>query len=136
MTLELFIPIIPRHQRLLTRLIEQFKIDPYGSIGWKGLLDEDEPFTVDQLFKPLVDRGLVEDLTREMGRSGIYFVHITKAGIICHGMGMMLKEPRHLKPHEVRENGKAIAALAKPPKTESASGANPYDPNEEREAIG
>ena len=112
---ELFMPIIPRHQKLLTRLIEQFKVDPYGSIGWRGLLEENEAFTIDQLFKPLVDRGLVEDLTEHMGRSGTYFVHITKLGMICQAMGVMLKEPRILTGDEVTKYLAAHLPTSPPP---------------------
>ena len=90
-----FMPIIPRHQRLLERLAEQIRIDRYGAIGWKGLLDEGETFTIDELFKPLVERGLVEDLSHtDLGKAGIYFVHITPIGLRCLDLGMMLKEPR------------------------------------------
>ena len=90
------------HQRLLTRLVEQYKVDPYGSIGWRGLLDEDEAFTMDQLFKPMVERGLVEDLTQQMGASGVYFVHITPLGKLCLSLGMILKECRVMTPDDMK----------------------------------
>jgi hypothetical protein len=101
---EFFMPIIPRHRRLLERLAEQLKKDRYGAIGWRGLMDEDEPFTVDQLFKPLQERGLVEDLTAtDLGKAGVYFVHITPLGLRCLGMGLMLKEPRIVSEKEMNK---------------------------------
>lgn len=97
-----FMPIIPRHQRLLAKLEEQRRVDQFGGIGWRGLMDEEEPFTIDQLFKPLMERGLVEDLSQtEIGNAGIYFVRITKLGMICLRLGMMLKEPRPTTEKEI-----------------------------------
>ena len=106
------VPIIPRHLRILQRLIEQRKIDQFGCIGWRGLLDDPETFTMDQLFKPLVDRGLIEDLSQtEMGRGGTLFVRITPLGQFCYGIGYMLKEPRPTTELEIR---KYIADVAPP----------------------
>ena len=106
------VSIIPRHLRILQRLIEQRKIDQYGCIGWRGLLDDPETFTMDQLFKPLVDRGLIEDLSQtEMGQGGTFFVRITPLGQFCYGIGYMLKEPRPTTELEIR---KYIADVAPP----------------------
>lgn len=99
---EHFMPIIPRHHRLLVRLREQLKADQFGGIGWRGLMDDDEEFTIDQLFKPLMDRGMVEDLSHsELGAAGVYFVRITTIGLRCLNLGMMLKEPRHTSEKEM-----------------------------------
>jgi hypothetical protein len=98
------IAIIPRHQRILARLIEQRKADRYGCIGWRGLLDDPETFTMDQLFKPLMDRGLIEDLTQtELGRGGSCFVRITPLGSFCYGIGYMLKDARPTTELEIRK---------------------------------
>jgi len=92
---EHFMPIIPRHIRLLEKLRDQLRVDMLGGIGWRGLMDENEPLTVDQLFKPLMDRGLIEDLSHTpLGPAGIYFVRITSIGVRCLNLGLMLKEPR------------------------------------------
>jgi hypothetical protein len=92
---EHFVPIIPRHRRLLEKLREQLKVDEYGGMGWRGLMDEDEEFTIDQLFKPLMERGMVEDLSHTaLGNAGIYFVRITRTGLKCLSLGVMPKDPR------------------------------------------
>jgi hypothetical protein len=105
------IAIIPRHLRILGALIERRKIDQFGAIGWRGLMDDPETFTMDQLFKPLRDRGLVEDLSAEMGNGGTYFVRITKLGQFCYGIGYMLKDPRPTTEAEIR---KYITELPRP----------------------
>lgn len=98
------VPIIPRHLRILQRLMEQRKTDQYGCIGWRGLLDDPETFTMDQLFKPLQDRGLIEDLSQtEMGHGGTYFVRITPLGAFCFGIGYMLKDARPTTELEIRK---------------------------------
>jgi hypothetical protein len=102
--LEKFMPIIPRHQRLLSDLVAVRNRDVFGGIGWAALLDEDEQFTIDQLFKPLRDRGLIEDLTgTELGERGAMFVRITPVGQKCLGLGWMLKEPRPMHDGEVKK---------------------------------
>lgn len=89
------IAIIPRHLRILGRLIEIRRTDQYGCIGWRGLLDDPETFTMDQLFKPLIERGLIEDLSSTpMGHAGTYFVRITPLGQFCYGIGYMIKDAR------------------------------------------
>jgi hypothetical protein len=94
--------MIPRHERLLKRLVEQKGIDRYGGIGWRGLMDENELYTIDQLFKPLIERGLVEDLSAtELGQRGTYFVRITPLGEHCLSLGLMLLEPRSMTPREM-----------------------------------
>jgi hypothetical protein len=101
--IKLFMPIIPRHHRLMVRLVEQKTIDTFGCIGWRGLMDENELFTIDQLFKPLVERGLVEDLSKsDLGNAGAYFVRITPLGEYCLALGYMLREPRVMTDAEVK----------------------------------
>jgi hypothetical protein len=101
--MDMFMPIIPRHTRLLQRLVEQKKNDKYGMIGWRGLMDAEEPYTIDQLFKPLLERGLVEDLSKtEMGGPGIYFVRITPMGEHCLSLGYMLKAPRPMNAADLK----------------------------------
>lgn len=106
------IPIIPRHLRILAELIERRKVDQYGCIGWRGLMDNPEVFTMDQLFTPLLKRGLIEDLSKTpMGNGGAYFVRITPLGQFCYGIGYMIKEPRESTELEIR---KYIADVAVP----------------------
>jgi len=98
------VAIIPRHLRILGALIERRKVDMFGCIGWKGLLDDPESFTMDQIFRPLVERGLIEDMSStEMGNAGSYFVRITPLGQFCYGIGYMLKEPRPTTELEIRK---------------------------------
>jgi hypothetical protein len=98
------IPIIPRHLRVLGRLIEQRRTDQYGCIGWRGLLDDPETFTMDQIFKPLVERGLIEDLSQTpLGHGGTYFVRITPLGQFCYGIGYMIKDARPTTEAEIRK---------------------------------
>lgn len=105
------IPIIPRHLRVLGALIERRRIDQFGCIGWKGLLDDPETFTMDQIFKPLVERGLIEDMTQTMGNGGTYFVRITPLGQFCYGIGYMIKDARPTTEAEIK---KYITTPAKP----------------------
>jgi hypothetical protein len=101
---EQFIAIMPRHQRLLTDLWEQRKFDPFGGIGWRGLMDDDEMFTPEQLFEPLIERGLIEDLQEaHQSESGKFFVHITALGIMCMNFGRMLREPRKPSTNELKQ---------------------------------
>lgn len=91
---EHFVEILPRHQRLLERLIEQKKVDMLGAIGWRGLLEGDDDWTMDELFQPLIERGLVEDLTANPdfgAKGGQYFVRITALGNMCASFGWMPK---------------------------------------------
>jgi hypothetical protein len=94
-TREQFMVIIPRHQRILKELTDQKPKDQFGGIGWGALRDEDDPLSYEQLFGPLMNRGLIEDLTQtEMGSSGKYFVRITQLGTVCMNLGLMLRDER------------------------------------------
>jgi hypothetical protein len=99
---EQFMTIIPRHQRVLKELTKQRKKDQYGGIGWGALRDEDDAFTYEQLFEPLLARGLIEDLTAtDFGIGGKYFVRITPLGTLCMGLGLMLRDARKLTNAEI-----------------------------------
>jgi len=101
---EHFMPIIPRHKRLLEDLRAQKARDFLGGIGWGALKDEDEPFTYEELFTPLMQRGLIEDLSAtELGAGGKYFVRITALGERCLSLGVMLKYPRHTTEQEIQK---------------------------------
>jgi hypothetical protein len=115
-----FMPIMPRHQRILGALEMRRHVDMFGGIGWKGLLDDEEVFDFDVLFQPLIDRGLIEDLSdTEMGPAGRYFVRITPLGRICNGIGLMLRAPRVTSEAELHKFGvlpfKSAALPAPPP---------------------
>lgn len=97
------IAIIPRHLRILGALIAQRKVDMFGCIGWKGLLDNPETFTMDEIFRPLVVRGLIEDMTLTMGNGGTYFVRITPLGQFCYGIGYMIKDQRVATEAEIKK---------------------------------
>jgi hypothetical protein len=100
---EKFVAIMPRHQRLLRDLYEQRKYDPFGGIGWRGLMDEDEQFTAELLFGPLLERGLIEDCSQaHQSESGKYFVHITALGIACMNVGYLPKDARHPSSAELK----------------------------------
>lgn len=102
---EHFMAIIPRHRKVLEDL-HKIHGRGYGEIGWKGLMEENEPFTAEQLFQPLLDRGLIEDLTNtELGSRGVYFVRITPLGILCLALGLMLKQPRKTSEQEMKKLG-------------------------------
>jgi hypothetical protein len=99
-----FMQIPPRHQRALEMLREQRTRDPLGAIGAGALRDEDDPFTLEQIANPLWERGLIEDLTgTEMETAGRYFVRITPLGLVCLGLGYMLREPRKATEHEMMQ---------------------------------
>jgi hypothetical protein len=107
--------IIPRHLRVLQELAAQKKKDYLGGIGWGALRDEDDLFTYEQLITPLLDRGLIEDLTAtELGPAGKYFVRITPLGTVCLGMGLMLRDARKVTDAEL----KALAIPAPAPPAE------------------
>jgi hypothetical protein len=100
---EQFIVIIPRHLRVLKELTTQKPKDLYGAIGWGALRDEDDAFSYGQLFGPLMERGLIEDLTAtEMGSAGKHFVRITPLGSVCMNLGLMLRDPRKLTVEELK----------------------------------
>jgi len=99
-----FMPIPPRHRRALELLMDQKKHDPYGAIGTGALRDEDDPFTLEQIAGPLLERGLIEDLTNtDFGRGARYFIHITPLGEVCLGLGYMLRDPRRTSEAEIRK---------------------------------
>lgn len=101
-----FMVIPPRHQRaleLLAVIARQPSRDILGAIGVAALRDEDEPFTLEQIVQPLWERGLIEDLTEtELGSGGRYFVRITTLGVVCLGLGMMLRDPRKVTEAEIQ----------------------------------
>jgi hypothetical protein len=98
-----FMPIPPRHHRALEMLIEQRKRDAFGGIGVGALRDEDDQFTLEEIVTPLWDRGLIENLTEtELGASGKYFVRITPLGVVCFGLGLMLREGRKVTEPEIQ----------------------------------
>ena len=103
---ERFMVIPPRHHRaleLLAVIAKQPSRDILGAIGVGALHDEDEPFTLEQIVKPLFERGLIEDLTEtELGAGGKYFVRITALGVVCLGLGMMLRDGRKATEAEIR----------------------------------
>jgi hypothetical protein len=98
-----FMQIPPRHQRTLEMLAviaKQPHRDIHGAVGIAALRDEDEPFTLEQIVDPLMERGLIENLSEtELGTGGRYFVRITRFGEMCLGLGYMLRESR--KPTQV-----------------------------------
>jgi hypothetical protein len=94
---------------VLQVLAAQRKKDHLGGIGWGALRDEEEPFTYEQIINPLLERGLIEDLTAtDLGSAGKYFVRITPLGIVCLGLGVMLRDPRRVTDAELK-------ALSVPP---------------------
>ena len=103
---EHFVQILPRHMRILTRLLEQAKADMFGSIGWKALIEGEDDWTMDELFVPLLQRGLIEDLTAvpDLGpKAGKYFVRITPIGAFCHSLGFMLKDRHRATEKEIQK---------------------------------
>ena len=81
-------PIIPLHQRILERLREQKKVDPYGLIG-KGFMGDDDGLaaigiTPVEAVTPLLERGMVieGDIIR-------FHIRITTFGEACLGFGLM-----------------------------------------------
>jgi hypothetical protein len=127
---EQFIAIMPRHQRLLADLYVQRKYDLFGGIGWRALMDEEEQFTPEQLFSPLLERGLIEDLTEvHKMETGKYFVHITALGIACMNFGKMLREPRKPDNHEMKqlmdsEKNRESQQTLRPEQTETLEAGN------------
>jgi hypothetical protein len=114
--------IIPRHLRVLQELAAQKKKDLLGGMGWGALKDEAEPFSDDMLFGPLLERGLIEDLTAtELGKGGNFFVRITPLGMLCMGLGLMLQESR--KPTDAELKALRLPAPPPPPEEFIPTGA-------------
>lgn len=112
-----FMAIPPRHQRALEMLavISRQPRDIYGAIGVAALRDEDEPFTLEQIVSPLMERGLIEDLSQtELGKGGKYFVRITRLGEICLSLGYMLREPRKVADPELKTLSDGLPREAEP----------------------
>jgi hypothetical protein len=131
-----FIVIPPRHRRALEMLREQKQRDLLGSIGRGALRDEDDPFTLEQIAEPLLQRGLIEDLTwTDLGAGGKYFVRITRLGEICLGLGYMLRETRKTTLEEM----KLLSATARAEVTllpaATAERLAKHDASDEKEAI-
>lgn len=111
---EHFIHINARHLRILDRLYNQRRMDLNGGIGWRGLIEGDDDWSMDELFVPLMQRGLIEDLTTvpELGpKAGQYFVRITPLGILCGRLGYMLRDPHK---GTVKEVEKYLDELPRP----------------------
>lgn len=132
-----FMAIPPRHRVALEMLLVQRRNrDGFGCIGTGALRDEDEPFTLEQIVKPLFERGLIEDLTEtDLGAGGQYFVRITQLGKACLGLGYMLRDPRTATEAEIKKSIEAevMTNLLPPPMLNT--NLSKYDPNEEKEAI-
>jgi hypothetical protein len=130
-----FMVIPPRYQRALEMLRAQRLRDPLGAIGKGAMRDEDEPFTLEQIVKPLFERGLIEDLTwTDLHEAGKYFVRLTQLGDICLSLGYMLRESRQVTLAEMRflaGQEKTITTL--PPGTTERLAQ--HDANQEKEAI-
>jgi hypothetical protein len=130
-----FMVIPPRHQRALEMLRAQRLRDPLGAIGKGAMRDEDEPFTLEQIVKPLFERGLIEDLTwTDLHEAGKYFVRLTQLGDICLSLGYMLRETR--KPTLAEWKGlmtEQAPITTLPPGT--AERLAQHDANQEKEAI-
>jgi hypothetical protein len=130
-TTEHFVQILPRHMRLLERLIEQQKVDLHGGIGWRGLIEGEDDWTMDDLFLPLLQRGLIEDLTAipEFGeKAGKYFVRITPIGKVCAAYGWMLKDRHKGTEHEFHKfAGELPAPQDSSPAQQTTSAIPPQD---------
>jgi hypothetical protein len=134
--------IPPRHRRALEMLREQKTRDSLGGIGKGALRDEDEPFTLEQIADPLLQRGLIEDLTwTDLGAGGKYFVRITPLGEACLGLGYMLRETRKATLAECKGIAEQAAITTPepmtlgPPPDASMRVRILADPNDEKEAI-
>lgn len=108
-----FMLIIPRHRQALQLLMDQRKKDAFGGIGVGALREEDDVFTLGQIVNPLMDRGLIEDLSRtELGAGGKYFVRLTPLGAYCLGMGYMLRVPRKSTEAEMKKYAGELPAAS------------------------
>lgn len=87
-----FMPIIPRHLRLLEFLRQRLTVDFVGGVGWGGCRDQHEALNDEQLFSPLIIRGMVRDCTLELGVMGRHFVKVTAFGLACLSYGLMPTE--------------------------------------------
>jgi hypothetical protein len=132
--------IPPRHLRALEMLRERRHLAGLGEIGRGALRDEDDVLTLEQIVEPLEQRGLIEDLTQtDLGDGGKYFVRITPLGSMCLALGYMLRETRKTTNEEMKLIAAALPEpmimTAPPTATQRVRYVNPYDPNEEKEAI-
>lgn len=92
---EKFMVIIPPHRRVLERLLAQKLVDALGMLGKAAVRGDNDVLTLAELTQPLLDRGMIEDLTKtEMGASGRLFLRITRIGELCLDMGVMLRDAR------------------------------------------
>jgi hypothetical protein len=124
---EHFVQIHVRHMRILARLIEQSKLDMFGSIGWKALIEGDDDWTMDELFLPLLQRGLIEDLTAvpDLGpKAGKYFVRITPLGAFCHSVGFMLKDRHKGTEKEMQKYADELQSLTSTSEPPTSTGEN------------
>jgi hypothetical protein len=130
-----FMVIPPRHLRALEMLRAQRLRDNLGAIGKGAMRDEDDVLTLEQIVDPLLERGLIEDLTwTDLREGGKYFLRLTQLGDICLSLGYMLREPRKVTLAEMRFLAAQNATITTlPPGT--AERLAKHDPNEEKEAI-
>lgn len=106
---EKFQPLNAVQRAVLSRLIEQKKKDWTGAMGWGFPVENPALYapgiilyrTLEELWRPLIVRGLVEDLRMVMPDRGKFFVRITLLGERCTKLGVMLAEPRILTTQEM-----------------------------------
>lgn len=113
--------------RILARLIEQAKADMFGSIGWKALIEDEDDWTMDELFLPLLQRGLIEDLTAvpDLGpKGGKYFVRITPLGGLCYSLGFMLKDRHKGTEKEIQKYADELQSITPTSETPASTGEN------------
>ena len=86
-----WMPIPPRYGRLLGRLKDQRRVDPFGGIGWLALVEEPEVCkSTEQLFEPLLGRAMISDCVEQHGGpSGKFFARATDFGLVCLSLGYM-----------------------------------------------
>jgi hypothetical protein len=86
-------PLATRHGFILSALreVRAKAKDHVGATGPDALLEPSEKRNRDAVYKPLIERRLVEDCSRYMGTPGKFFIRITNFGIACLLWGMVPK---------------------------------------------